>query len=134
MSSCTFVCWAQGREEHLKQHAKVERMQKDVVQLCRNNGNLSAVFQRLAQDELDGIKNERGYWTINEGRLLCKSFSGLATPGDLTVDDKALQMCLQMGQGLEKGKSHLKVETSQNLKRFAAFLEQVSRAARHPIQ
>ena len=85
---------------------------------------ISQRFQRLAQDELDGIKNERGYWTINEGRLLCKSFSGLATPGDLTVDDNALQMCLQMGQGLEKGKSHLKVETSQNLKRCAAFLEQ----------
>ena len=103
-----------------------EGMLKDVVQLCRNNGNLSAVCQRLAHGELDGIKHERGYWTINEGRLLCKSFSGLATPGDLTVDDNALQMCLQMGQGLEKGKSHLKVETPQNLKRFAAFLEQVS--------
>ena len=120
--------------KHLKQHAKVDRMLKDVVQLCRNNGDLSAVFQRLAQDGLDGIKDERGYWTINEGRLLCKSFSGLATPGDLTVDDKALQMCLQMGQGLEEGKSHLKVETPQHLKRCAAFLEQVSRAARHPIQ
>ena len=28
-------------KKHLKQHAKVERMHKDVAQLCRNNGNLS---------------------------------------------------------------------------------------------
>ena len=108
-------------------------MLKDVVQLCRDNGNLSEVFQRLARDELDGIKNERGYWTINEGRLLCKSFSGLPTPGDLTVDDKALQMCLQMGQGVAEARSRLNVETPQHLKRFAAFLEQVSQAAMHPI-
>ena len=101
---------------------------------CAARMGIAQRFSTFGAGKLDGIKNGRGYWTINEGRLLCKSFSGLATPGDLTVDDKALQMCLQMGQGLEEGKSHLKVETPQHLKRFAAFLQRVSRAARRPIR
>ena len=101
---------------------------------CAATMGISQRFSTFGAGKVGWYENERGYWTINEGRLLCKSFSGLATPGDLTVDDKALQMCLQMGQGLEEGKSHLKVETPQHLKRFAAFLEQVSRAARHPIR
>ena len=134
MSSWAFVCWAQGREEAFETACESGKDAKGCGSVVPQQWESLNGFQRLAHGELDGIKNERGYWTINEGRLLCKSFSGLATPGDLTVDDKALQMCLQMGHGIEEGKSHLKVETPQHLKRFAKFLEQVSRAARHPIK
>ena len=134
MSSCAFVCRAQDREEAFETACESGKDAKGCGSVVPQQWESFNGFQRFVQEKLDGMKHEWGYWTINEGRLLCTSFSGLATPGDLTVDDKALQMCLQIGQGLEEGKSHLKVETPQHLKRFAAFLEQVSRAARHPIR
>ena len=64
---------------------------------------------------------------INEGRLQCKDFSGLDAPGMPRVDDEALEMCLQMGDGVKKGKLLLGVSTPDDLRRLARMIERCIR-------
>jgi len=118
----------------MKQYSKLRTTYARVADLAKRNGTFSELLDVLASAKLNGMKSPTGYWTVNMARLLCKETSGVNLPGGFDIDDKGLEMVLQMGEGVKEGKKHMKIKSATDLRRLTALVIKVAKAMKRPIQ